>query len=178
MRNFHSREISQRIKTKSELTPWEGHMTLLEIPAESDIAGKSLLELQLREKLGINIAIIKRGEMTINMPARTEKVYPKDTLYVIGTDEQVAAFQEYLHASKTAINGSETEIILKKIQLENSDFIGKSIREAGLREKTNGLVVGIERNNERIMNPESDVILVKNDILWIVGDKRLINEML
>lgn len=178
IRNFNSREISQRIKNKSELTPWEGHMTLFEIPAESNIAGKNLLELQLREKIGINIVIIKRGDITINMPARTEKVYPKDTLYVIGTDEQVAAFQEYLNASRITTNGNDTEIILKKIQLENSEFIGKSIREAGLREKTNGLVVGVERNNERIMNPESDMILKKHDILWLVGDKQLINDLL
>lgn len=178
IRNFNSREISQRIKNKSELTPWEGHMTILEIPAESNIAGKTLLELRLRESLGVNIVIIKRGEVTINMPARTEKVYPKDTLYVIGTDEQVAAFQEYLNTSRIFTNGNDTEIILKKIQLENNEYIGKSIREAGLREKTNGLVVGIERDNERIMNPESDIILKKNDILWLVGDKQLINELL
>ena len=87
-------------------------------------------------------------------------------------------FQEYLSGSRISGNGSNSEVVLKKILLENSEFIGKSIREAGLREKTNGLVVGIERDNERIMNPESDTILKKNDILWLVGDKQLINDLL
>jgi CPA2 family monovalent cation:H+ antiporter-2 len=34
------------------------------------------------------------------------------------------------------------------------------------------MVVGIERNGKRLLNPESDLILQKNDILWVVGDKR------
>ncbi len=178
IRNLHSREISERKKTRSELTPWDGHITMMEIPHESDIAGKSLNELSLREQLGINIAIIKRGEKTINVPSRNEKLYPKDILYVIGTDEQVLTFQNYLEASKLRDISDDNEVVLKRILLENSEFIGKSIREAQLREKTRGLVVGIERNNERIINPESHMILKKNDVLWLVGDKQLINELL
>jgi CPA2 family monovalent cation:H+ antiporter-2 len=178
IRNLNSREISERIKNRSELTPWDGHMTIFEVPQESDIAGKSLKELQLRETIGINIAIIKRGEKVINVPERDEKLYPKDILYVIGSDEQVIAFQNYLDSSKVVINGNGTEVVLKKMKLENNEFIGKSIREAQIREKTNGLVVGIERNNERIMNPESNLELKKNDILWIVGDKKLIDDLL
>jgi hypothetical protein len=33
------------------------------------------------------------------------------------------------------------------------------------------MVVGIERNGKRILN-WTDLILQKNDILWVVGDKR------
>ena len=178
IRNLNSREISERIRNKSELTPWDGHMTIFEVPQESDIAGKSLQELQLREQIGINIAIIKRGEKVIDVPQRNEKLYPKDILYVIGSDEQVTDFQKYLDNSRVITNGNGTEVVLKKMKLENNEFIGKSIREAQIREKTNGLVVGIERNNERIMNPESSLELKKNDILWIVGDKRLIDDLL
>jgi CPA2 family monovalent cation:H+ antiporter-2 len=34
------------------------------------------------------------------------------------------------------------------------------------------MVVGIERNGKRLLNPESDLILQKNDILWVVDEKR------
>jgi K+/H+ antiporter YhaU regulatory subunit KhtT len=39
------------------------------------------------------------------------------------------------------------------------------------KRKANGMVVGIERNGKRLLNPESDLILEKDDILWVVGDK-------
>jgi CPA2 family monovalent cation:H+ antiporter-2 len=35
-------------------------------------------------------------------------------------------------------------------------------------------VVGIERGGKRILNPDSHLILEKEDILWIVGDKKLL----
>ena len=176
IKNLNSREISERIRKKSELTPWDGHMAIFEIPSESNIAGKTLNGLQLREEIGINIAIIKRGEKTINVPPRNEVVYPKDILYVIGTDEQIKVFESYLDKSRETATPTASEVVLQKILLTSDAIVGKSIRDAQLREKTNGLVVGIERNNERILNPESHTLLKKNDIVWLVGDKQLINQ--
>jgi len=37
--------------------------------------------------------------------------------------------------------------------------------------------VGIEKRGKRSLNPESDVILEKDDILWIVGDKKLLTDL-
>ena len=178
IKNLNSREISEKIKKRSELTPWDAHMTIFEVPAESTIAGKTLYDLKLREEIGINVAIIKRGEKTINVPQRAETIYPKDVLYIIGTDDQVLKFEKYLDDSRVTGEKEDAEIILRKIHLLDNEFVGKTIREAQLREKTNGLIVGIERNNERIMNPESHIILKKNDILWLVGEKQLINNLL
>src|SRR5690606_13217248 len=69
IKNLNSREISERIRNRSELTPWDGHMTIFEVPQESNYAGKPLSELELRENIGVNIAIIKRGEKIINVPS-------------------------------------------------------------------------------------------------------------
>ena len=46
------------------------------------------------------------------------------------------------------------------------------------RGKTGGMVVGIERNGNRILNPESSLILQQNDIIWVVGDKKKMAELL
>lgn len=175
--NLNSREISDKLKRRNELSPWDVHMAMFEIPYESSIAGRKLLDLKLREDMGINIAIIKRGENMMNVPSRNEVLYPKDVLYIIGTDEQVIIFEKYLESSRQRMD-SHGEVVLDKVVLTGQDFIGRTIREAQLREKTKGLVVGIERNNERILNPESDFILKKNDIIWLVGDKELIADTL
>jgi CPA2 family monovalent cation:H+ antiporter-2 len=71
----------------------------------------------------------------------------------------------------------EPDIVLRQIELKNEAYIGKSIKESRLREKTSGLVVGIEKKGRRILNPESNVILEKEDILWIVGDKKLLSDL-
>ena len=73
---------------------------------------------------------------------------------------------------------AESEIVLQQMELNNEGFIGKSIRQSQLREKTNGLVVGIERKGKRILNPDSQMVLEKDDILWIVGDKKLLAHLM
>jgi len=177
MQNLNDRENTEASKSKKELSPWDAHMTTFEISAESNIVGKPLHQLELRERIGINIAAIKRGNITINVPNRNEQIYPNDVLYIIGTDRQIDKFKIYIQQSIVAVPEDNAETVLKNFELKNEDFIGKTIRESQLREKTNGLVVGIEREGRRMMNPESHVVLEKDDIIWIVGDKKKMNSI-
>lgn len=179
LKNLNAREITKAKRSRSDLSPWDGHMTFFDIADESNIAGKTLEELKIREQIGINIAFIKRGDIMINIPNKNERLFPGDEICVIGTDPQVTAFKSYLdqHEIDVPNSLSETEIVLRQIELKNEAFIGKSIRQSQLREKTSGLIVGIEKNGNRILNPESNIILEKNDILWIVGDKKLLADL-
>jgi CPA2 family monovalent cation:H+ antiporter-2 len=105
-------------------------------------------------------------------------MYPEDTLYVIGTDDQVGAFKNYLELHSPVRTKNilpEDELTLQRIEvLPRSALAGKSIKESEIRERTKGLIVGIERKGERILNPESSVILLPGDLLWIVGNTRRI----
>lgn len=178
--NFNDREIRKENKRQNTLSPWDGHMAEFEIAKESNLAGKTLAELAIREQFGINIASIRRGEVLINIPIRTERLFPGDEISIIGTDDQVKEFKIYL--DKNEIDRPEiveqTDIILQKLELRNRTCIGKSIRESEIREKTHGIIVGIERNGKRILNPESHLILEDSDILWIAGEKKKIAEFL
>lgn len=177
--NLNDREITKIKRNRSSLSPWDEHMAFFDIAAASNIAGKTLEELQIREQLGINIASIKRGEILINIPKRNERLFPGDEICVIGTDIQVKEFKTYLDQNERNAPDKtiEQEIVLRQIELKNETYIGKSIKESQLREKTNGLIVGIEKKGKRILNPESNVILEKEDVLWIVGDKKLLAEL-
>jgi monovalent cation:H+ antiporter-2, CPA2 family len=177
--NLNDREITKAKRSRSDLSPWDGHMAVFDIAAESNIAGETLKKLQLRELLGINIASIKRGEITIHIPDANERIFPGDEVFVIGTDAQLQDFKKYLdqHEIEATPEIREPDIVLRQIELKNHAFIGKSIKESKLREKTKGLVVGIEKRGQRFMNPESNILLEKDDILWIVGDKKLLADL-
>ena len=179
IKNFNGREIDKAKRSRSDLTPWDEHMATFDIARESNIAGKTLEELRLRENLGINVAYIKRGDVIINIPSKNERIFPGDEVGIIGTDKQVSDLKLYLDQNETDAkpNQREPDIVLRQIYLKNQSYIGKSIRDSNLREKTSGLVVGIERNGNRCLNPESSMILLDGDILWIVGDKKLLSEL-
>jgi CPA2 family monovalent cation:H+ antiporter-2 len=179
LKNFNARDILKAKKRRSDLTPWDGHMSFFDIAKESNIAGKTLKELKMREQFGINIAFIKRGDINIKMPSRNERVFPGDEICVIGTDMQLKDFKAFLDQNEIEPpeTVAEDEIVLRQIDLTHEEYIGKSIRQSKLREKTNGLVVGLERRGARILNPESTEILERDDILWIVGDRKLLREL-
>ncbi|MBP2282684.1 CPA2 family monovalent cation:H+ antiporter-2 [Flavobacterium sp. CG_23.5] len=177
--NLNARELATPKRSQSDLSPWDGHMAFFDISASSNITGNTLYKLQLRELMGINIASIKRGDIMINIPKKNDRLFPGDEICVIGTDTQVKEFKNYLDQHETEVPDitTEPEIVLRQIELKNESYIGKSIRDSKLREKTSGLVVGIEKKGKRILNPESDVLLEKDDILWIVGNKKLLADL-
>ena len=59
-----------------------------------------------------------------------------------------------------------------------SPVYGLSIRNAGIREKAQALIVGIERGTDRILNPSSDFVFDNGDVIWIVGNNKKIKEVI
>lgn len=177
--NLNDREEKKIDRRSAYLTSWDGHMTTFEISKESNLAGKTLREIKMRELLGVNIAYIKRGEIVIQIPNKMERLFPGDEICVIGSDAQVKEFANFLkqHEVEVPETVANDEIILRQIQLTNEEFIGKSVGQSKLRERTKGLLVSIERKGNRILNPESNIILEMNDLLWIVGSKKLMSEL-
>lgn len=176
--NFNSREIHEAKANRRELAPWDAHIIQYVVPVGSRLMGLTLGELKLREKLGINIAMIKRGETPVVLaPGKHERIFPGDKIYVIGTDEQVEEFKRYLapEYGSESVDKTNYKIVLKKVEIgDAASMVGVAIRDSKIREKTKGLVVGIERGGRRILNPESDTRFEANDLVWLVGDAKSI----
>ena len=178
--NLNEKENQKR--TNKTLTPWDAHLSRIKISTESRFLGESLEVLRLREKYGINIAFIERGNRLIYAPSREEKLYPHDEIGVIGTDHQLQRFTRMVE-SREEENNPEVDALAEEISLEkivvdeHTALKGKTIRDSGIRERTKGLVVGIERNGERILNPSSDTVFEWGDIVWLVGEERRIQQL-
>ena len=169
--NYNAREVRQG--QKNVLAPWDAHLVELEISADMPGIGKSLRELAWREKYGINVAMIERGSQLINTPTREQIIFPGDVISMIGTDDQLDAFQKDLEAAKVIpVEKKPVEVVLEHFVIgEKSSFANKNIREGAIREKIHGVVVGIENENGRLVNPDSSYVIKPGDIVWIVGDK-------
>jgi monovalent cation:H+ antiporter-2, CPA2 family len=176
--NFHHREIQEAKASRRELAPWDAHIAQFNLPLGTPVTGMSLEEMSVREKLGVNIALIRRADYFISAPNRFERVYPGDKVFIIGTDEQIEQFARYIEPAGGITPGKESakEIVLKKVLVkDNSTLAGQSIRGSGIREKTNGLVVGIERSGRRLLNPESSTVFEPGDKVWVVGEAELLS---
>ncbi|HRN57221.1 MAG TPA: TrkA C-terminal domain-containing protein [Agriterribacter sp.] len=162
---------------QSSLAPWDAHIIEMEVNPSADYIGKTLLELAWRERYGVNIVYIKRGEQLINIPGRRARLLPFDQVGIIATDDQMQLFKPVFDATES-IRGENldiSDISLEKILVnEHTRLKGHTIRDSGLRERTNGVVVGIQRESGRILNPDSSTVFEWGDIVWIVGERKKI----
>lgn len=186
--NLHAREeaaynsLSENVSRRNaalqtELLPWDAHIVQLEVPPQTEYIGRKLSELAWREKYGINIVYIKRGDSMLNVPERNSILLPFDQVGIIATDEQVQDFKPVFDSVITSGSGfiDVNEIALMKFVVnEHTKLKGVTLRYSGVRERTNGLVIGIERNNQRMLNPDSNLVFEWGDIVWIVGEKKKI----
>ena len=172
--------LNKQFNPQSDLSPWDAHMIDLEVNPHAEYIGKTLLELAWREHYGINIAYIKRGDKLIYAPGRNNRLLPFDHVGIIATDDQVQVFKSAFDTIENIDKADSDldDIILQKIVVdEHNKLKGLTIRGSRIREKTNGLVVGIERNKERILNPDSSTAFEWGDIVWIVGERKKIQKL-
>ncbi|MBB2143881.1 sodium:proton antiporter [Pedobacter sp. LMG 31464] len=173
--------LNARENRTPDILPWDTHLTEITVAPESELVGKTLVDLKIREQYGVNIAMIERGKINISTPSRDERLYPYDKLLIIGTDDQLANIKPLFEGivDETLVSIPMQDMSLQKIVINSkSPVFGQTIRNSGIREQTQGLVVGIERNGERILNPDSNLIFENEDIVWIVGNNKRIPDLL
>jgi len=151
------------------------HLSDFTIVPKSSLVGKTLKELNFKQLFGVNIVTIIRGEIRINIPGGNERIYPGDHIVVLGTDKQMEFFQKLLEERLSNYEKMEDkpspEVQMNQIQIvSESHLIGKTIRHSGIKEKHGCLLVGIERNNASMQNPDLDLVLEEGDILWLIGE--------
>lgn len=174
VKNLHNVEDEINKMKEMPLMPWDAHLETYEISPHSPFLGKTLIELSIRERYGVSVVLIERGHKKIKAPNRYEVIYPYDKISVIGNDEQLGRFKAFIEMTNfqdSEDGQSDSYILHGHILTPDSPFIGKSIRDSEIREKTEGLVVGLERKSRRMINPDSLTVLEADDFLWIVGNK-------
>lgn len=179
VKNLH--HTDEKSPFEFSILPWQAHLATYDISPLFPHIGKSLESLKVREKYGVTIVLIERGSQKIKAPKGDNTLYPFDKISVIGTDEQFVNFREFIESkvdTTTDEYNNDNYILHGFVLKEDSPFIGKSIKDSGLREVTDGLVVALERHSIRIINPISSEKLEENDLLWVVGDREKIKKLL
>ena len=159
------------------------HLMDFVVGQESSIVGRSLKEINFRQKYGINIVSIIRGERQINIPRGEERLYPFDKIIIVGTDEELDLFQEIIQKQDKEYRDQLAQSFNNNIKIEHfniepdSPLIGRSIQQSDIRDKNACLILGIERDGKSMMNPPSQTVFKENDNVWVAGEYRQIVQL-
>lgn len=157
--NLRSRDIMAQVNGEKKPL-YEGHLldrdihiSDFDVPEDSSWGGKTLKELHLRERFGVDMSSIMRGSQRLNIPNGDTVIFPGDKLQVIGNDDQL---QKFATALSTDLIPEDLEIEKREMKLRQliisgkSEFCGKSLLESGIRDKYNCMVVGLEEGQENL----------------------------
>ena len=187
MNNLHSREMraeylgEKEPEYASRLLDKDLHLAEFDIPAEVDWAGSTLHELNLGQRFGVQVAAIIRGKRRFNIPNASTRIFPQDRLQVIGTDSDLEAFGAALQSSQSALPEDflEEETILRRLSVgPGSPFLGKTLRESGIRNHYHCLVAGVEKPDGTLHVPNAHLPLEDGDTLWLVGEHKDIDVLM
>ena len=158
------------------------HIAYILVGHKCPFAGDTLRDADLRRKYGVNVVSIERNGVQHPVPKGDMRVFPGDTLGVIGTEEQIERMLPLVEAEDEVTQASTSESRFSSYVLsQSSSLVGKSLRGARLREDYNALLVAVERtadNNEpQYISPTPDVVFQSGDILWIVGPPKIIKDI-
>ena len=179
MKESRSNKVEKLISNLT-LSNWDVHLVDLEISQYAEYAGKTLKELSWRENYEIIVVYIKRGEKLIYSPGKNEKILPFDHIGVIATDEIIQKFKpvfDTVDSRLTDIHNVEDIVLVKIVVDYHNNFDGISIKDTEIKNRTGALIIGIERNDKKILTPKSSTILKEHDIVWLVGDRDKLDEM-
>ena len=185
--NLRSRDIVAQVNGEKKPL-YEGHLldrdihiSDFEVPEDSLWGGKSLKELHLRQRFGIDMSSIMRGSQRLNIPNGDTVIFPGDKMQVIGNDDQLQKFATSLKAELIPedLEIEKREMKLRQLVISSkSEFCGKSLLESGIRDKYNCMVIGLEEGQENLTKIAPTRIFAKGDILWIVGEENDLQRIL
>ena len=187
IQNLQSRDIEAQKQGKKKplfanhLIDRDIHIANLELPDDSLWAGKTLYSLKLRNRFGVHISSILRGSKHINIPNGGTILFPGDKLQAIGNDEQLTKLSK---AMKAELQPTITDIEKHEMKLRSftisktSPFIGKTLKDSGIRDEYNCMVVGVDEGQKNLTLITPSRSLQAGDVLWVVGEEKDLERIL
>lgn len=180
IKNLRSREIAEQVSGErrplfeGRLLDRDIHIGNFDIPEDSTWIGRTLKDLQFRNRFGVHVSSILRGSLRINIPNGRQIIFPGDRISVIGSDEQLKNFSQAI-ANELIPEDPEIEkreMKLRKFILsDGTPFIGKTLAKSGIRDRYGCMVVGVEEGQENLTLVDPQRKFEKGDIIWLVGEE-------
>ena len=198
----HMRKHREALKEAGEHQPYgwfDEDLQLAHYKVEDGSAtiGKTLLDLELRKAYGCNVLQAQTPKQIYDMPGADFVINAGTTLLIIGTKAhfkllnaaienknlgwtltgEPTSMREFMLLNE-AENRHEHAFLPCAITIDKySPLLGKSIKSTDIRNKWHCLVIGLERGSYTIVNPNISLVFEKDDLLWILGKQKMINQL-
>ena len=171
-----TQEFSEGASHSRDLFELQDRMGIIQIPKDSTLVGKSLIESRLGVILGLNVIAILRGEHHTQLaPDPHEIIQAEDRLLVEGRMERLNEFFGQMHLAVEEQDLhleslSSTALELVECQIHpNSPLEGKTLGQLNFRRRLGAIVLAIRRGTDTWRTNLERITLQSGDLLLMHG---------
>ena len=187
MANFNERSLQRG----DEGTEWLDEKLFVQtLEAGAAQAGKTLRQLDWGKRFSVNIVRIQRGKRRLFMPSGNVELRESDRLLVVGRSEDLRSLRmslglpeemelPTLRAFTEGQKEASDPFYATAIGVgRDSELAGKSIRNCGLRQKYDCMILGLQRDRLPILQPDVNMTMQPGDLVWVLGTRRMAEKLL
>ena len=188
MANFNERNLQ---RSRDDDIEWLDEKLYVEqIECAETLAGKSLRQLEWGRQFSVNVIKVIRGRRQFNMPSGNLELRKGDQLYLLGRAEDLRSLRLSLGIQETmelpslraftaGQSDEATDVYAFAIPVgKDSALRGKSIRDSGLRERYDCMILGVQRDKLPILQPDISMTMQNGDLVWVLGSRRMAEKLL
>ncbi len=199
--NFYEKTLDSRKKElHAENERWlDETLQVVRFRIIEEVEEYTVKKISSHRHVHLGIIKVRRDDKIFNMPKGAFELKKGDEVHAMGTPHEIDAtlllfagrkhvevipgsrkpLKYYIYTQTDRGIPQDRQLVCVPILIkEDSPFVRKSIKHSRIREKYNGSVFGIERDNLPITHPSVATILLPGDLIWMIGSVNMANRLL
>jgi CPA2 family monovalent cation:H+ antiporter-2 len=153
------------------LETWDLQLHACTVPNGASYAGKTLSELQIPVRFGCFVVEVERNKFSIAQPSSDFACYPGDKLLLLGRTTEIEKAATLLE-DEPAADGHAPDFdraVLESFVVPEQGPTGQALGDLHIARRTGVRLVGITRDEAKILVPRADEVLRPGDRVLGLG---------
>ena len=171
--NLNKRQSTQ-VFTVPEILQENCHLQKMTLSPDSEYAGKVIKDTDFRDNYNVSVVSVERGKQLFELPKSDFQLFPFDKVTFVGHEDHLRLLVGKVEVFDDALiqEHEESEVDLYNVQVRpNSPYVGVALKDSGLTENFDAMIIAIERDGHFILNPSARITFQPGDLVWFVAQK-------
>jgi len=171
--NLNKRQSTQ-VFAIPEILQENCHLQKMTLSPDSEYSGKLIKETDFRDNYNVSVVSVERGKQLYELPKSDFQLYPFDKITFVGHEDHLRLLVGKVEVFDDALiqEHEESEVDLYNVQVRpNSPYVGIALKDSGLAENFDAMIIAIEREGHFILNPSARIAFQADDLVWFVAQK-------
>ena len=171
--NLNKRQSTQ-VFAIPEILQENCHLQKMTLSPDSEYSGKLIKETDFRDNYNVSVVSVERGKQLFELPKSDFQLYPFDKITFVGHEDHLRLLVGKVEVFDDTLiqEHEESEVDLFNVQVRpNSPYVGVALRDSGLAENFDAMIIAIERDGHFILNPSARIAFQADDLVWFVAQK-------